>query len=175
MKNVRVELLEDTNFLFTRIRIKDPKVPTCKWVNSLGRNQDVEATTELRERTGDSSKNVYYCEDTYHKEAAFECNLQQHEDQRFKYTTFSVRSSSLGPNIVLTNKYFNDKATRQNSETKLDCKMHVHAGYYKDTKEQRTGEVRFIAVIESTVTQLTAAPSFTEEDDETTEYFNSGD
>ena len=174
MKNVKAELVEDEEYLLTRIRIKDPVIPTCKWKNSLQRNMDVKATQELHEREpGDPSKRVYYCEDTFQKEAAFECKLKSDVELQFKYTTIGIRSSTLGPNIVLTNKYFNTKNSG-NSDTKLDCKLHLHAGKYNE-KVQRTGEVSFIAVIEKSVTELTAPESFTEEEEAVTETFFEGD
>jgi hypothetical protein len=173
MKNVRAELVADDEYLLTRIRIKDPIIPTCKWKNSLQRNLNVKATDELHKRTNDASKRVYYCEDTFQKEAAFECKLRNDVELQFKYTTISVRSSTLGPNIVLTNKYFNPKIS-PHSDTRLDCKPHLHAGKYNG-KVQRTGEVSFIAVIENTVTELTAPEIFTEEEEDVTETYFEGE
>ena len=130
MKNVRADLAMDTDFLHTRIRIKYPIIPSFKWKNAMQRNKNVRATKELHALDPTAkAQNVYYCDDTYQKEAAFETKLKQNEELQFNYKTFSITSSILGPNIVLTNKYYNEKGSAL-SETKLDCKQHTCAGNY---------------------------------------------
>jgi hypothetical protein len=173
MKNVRADLVIDDDYLLTHIQIKDPIIPTCKWKNSLQHNMDVKATEELQKRTNYLSKRVYFCDDTFQKEAAFECKLRNDVKLQFKYTTISIRSSTLGPNIVLTNEYFNPKFS-PHSDTRLDCTPHLHVGKYNG-KTQRTGEVSFIAVIEKSVTELTAPESFTEEEEDVTKTFFEGE
>ena len=174
MKNVRADLAMDADFLHTRIRIKYPIIPSFKWKNAMQRNKNVRATKELHALDPTAkAQNVYYCDDTYQKEAAFETKLKQNEELQFNYKTFSITSSILGPNIVLTNKYYNEKGSAL-SETKLDCKQHTCAGNYGE-KVQRTGEVSFIAVLEKSVTQLTATESLVEDDEDVREIFYEGE